>query len=302
MSRSLYSMLHSRFGQPLSAPERLSRIEEKLRMDRPSWRLPSIPTACIKQLKETSVAIVGAGFAGLLAARDLCRMDVRVTVFEAYKKIGGRVRSDEIFSQGRITEEGAELIGSIHTMWRELAIEYGLAWISRMDADLYTREGLELQVRFDRPLSVDELEKLYKQMTIVFKQIGRFASRIEDPSQPWSDSRLATLDKMSVADVLTKRFKIKKDGQLWKALEMLIRNNNVAPLEEMNFLGLLCLVKGGQFGKKDKDLLGYWEELEIFRCADGCQRLAIEMAAEIRKKRKENNVFLNTMVRAIDIS
>jgi len=31
MSRSLYSMLHSRLGAPLTPPERLARIEEKLR-------------------------------------------------------------------------------------------------------------------------------------------------------------------------------------------------------------------------------------------------------------------------------
>src|SRR4051812_47495224 len=135
MSRSLYSILNSRFGEPLSASERLSRIEEKLRLERPGWQPFAIPAACAGRTQETTVAVVGAGFAGLLAARDLCRQGVKVQVYEAYKEVGGRVRSNRTFSPGRITEEGAELIGSIHPIWRDLAIEYNLAYISRMDGD-----------------------------------------------------------------------------------------------------------------------------------------------------------------------
>jgi len=233
----------------------------------------------------------------LLAARNLCRKGVKVHVYEAYKEVGGRVRSNKTFSQGRITEEGAELIGSIHPLWRELAIEYGLAWISRMNADLYAREGLELHVRFDKLLSVDELKILHKLMGVVLKAIGVDAKLVGDPARPWLEKQnrkqLEQFDNMSVADKL-KKLAIKEDSLLFKSMELLLRNNNVAPLNELNYLGLLCLVKGGQFGKKDIDLMGYWEELEIFRCGDGCQQLALEMAAEIQKK-PGCGIFLNKM-------
>ena len=68
---------------------------------------------------------------------------------------------------------------------------------------------------------------------------------------------------------------------------VLLVNDEVAPLEEMNFLSLLCKVKGGQSVQfKDDEtqayLTGYWTELEIFRCADGCQKLADKMATEIK--------------------
>src|ERR1043166_3026093 len=124
MSRSFYSMLHSRFGQPLSGPERLARIAEKLQLERSRWQMPTIAASCVRQLQNTLVAVVGGGFAGLLAARNLCRRDVKVHVYEASKEFGGRVRSNKTFSNGRIIEEGAELIGSIHPFWRDLAIEY----------------------------------------------------------------------------------------------------------------------------------------------------------------------------------
>ncbi|HKQ79439.1 MAG TPA: FAD-dependent oxidoreductase, partial [Blastocatellia bacterium] len=78
----------------------------------------------------------------------------------------------------------------------------------------------------------------------------------------------------------------------------------VAPLDEMNFLGLLCKVRGGQGERFGAGLppipMGYWDELEIFRCADGCQQLATEMEAEVRRK-PGCRIDLDTMVKVIDI-
>ena len=77
------------------------------------------------------------------------------------------------------------------------------------------------------------------------------------------------------------------DEPLWKMLEFKLVNDEVAQLDEMNFLGLLCKVRGGQDKRFLEDaphstiLDGYWEELEIFRCADGCETLAKKMAEKI---------------------
>src|SRR5947209_19175284 len=54
----------------------------------------------------------------------------------------------------------------------------------------------------------------------------------------------------------------------------------------MNYLGLLCKVKAGQEerfgGGVYPEGMGYWDELEIFRCAQGCQTLAKKMAEKIQ--------------------
>ena len=305
MSRSLYSILNSRFGEPLSASERLSRIEEKARAERPRWQPVEVPVACASRPRETRVAVVGAGFAGLLAARNLSRKGVKVQVYEAYKELGGRVRSNRTFSNGRITEEGAELIGSIHPNWRDLAIDYNLAYISRMDGDLYAREGLGAKIRLDKLLSTREQKELHDGMNRFFKGLALDAHMIADPSRPWLQKTLQMFDKMSVADKLHKS--TKQGSLLWKGMDLLLRNNNVAPLDELNYLGLLCLVKGGQFGNKDRFLMGYWTELEIFRCSEGCQQLALEMAREIQapeqpgNERRRGEIFLNKLVTAIDL-
>ena len=273
-----------------------------------------LPEECLKRLEGTHVAVVGAGLAGLMAARRLRQHRVRVTVFEARHQVGGRVLSNIEFSSGRITEEGAELIGSFHTTWLALAREYGLAVISRMDQDLhYQRAGLSAKLTLDKPLCMNEIIELEKAMnTRVLKPIADYARQIADPSQPWKQETTLKAYDISVADALVKYCKVDKhkDERLWKRIEHLLVNNEVAPLEEMNFLGLLCKVKGGQgprFGSDPTNLMGYWEELEIFRCADGCQTLARKIAEEIQtdeneKKPKKHPAELRLRTAVTDIN
>jgi monoamine oxidase len=42
--------------------------------------------------------------------------------------------------------------------------------------------------------------------------------------------------------------------------------------------------KPAKLGERDERLMGYWNELEIYRCADGCQTLAFEMAKDIKTR------------------
>ena len=73
------------------------------------------------------VAVVGAGLAGLTAARELSRAGAEVVVLEARKRVGGRVWSREL-GNGAIVEMGAEFLLPGNTAVRELADEYGLGF------------------------------------------------------------------------------------------------------------------------------------------------------------------------------
>jgi monoamine oxidase len=73
------------------------------------------------------VAVVGAGLAGLTAARALARAGAEVVVLEARDRVGGRVWSCEL-ANGAIVEMGAEFLLPGNTAVRELAEEYGLGF------------------------------------------------------------------------------------------------------------------------------------------------------------------------------
>ena len=288
---------HRARSAPLSPTERLQ----------PSRDLRLQSSECSKKLKGIGrVAVVGGGFAGLMAARELVRQGISVSLYEARPFIGGRVYSNRKFSSGRIIEEGAELIGSFHTRWLELAREFGLAMVSRMDSDLYQRAGLDEQLILeDRPLSPAKFSELSEAMdTRVLGPLADVAKKLLYPSQPWQQTSLThrgkqwqirDLDTLSVEQALPQFCQISKRGSntgdelLWKMLDFKLVNDEVAPLDEMNFLGLLCKVRAGQGERMSPDLPvnaeAYWDELEIFRCADGCDALATKLAAAIQTKR-----------------
>jgi monoamine oxidase len=74
-----------------------------------------------------SVIIVGAGLAGLSAARSLERRGCTVTIFEARERLGGRVWTLRDGFAGMHGEAGGELIDADQSEIRELARELGLA-------------------------------------------------------------------------------------------------------------------------------------------------------------------------------
>lgn len=62
----------------------------------------------------SSVAVVGAGLAGLACASELARNGVGTRVFEASGRVGGRVWSVRNVFPGQVAERGAEFIGAGH--------------------------------------------------------------------------------------------------------------------------------------------------------------------------------------------
>lgn len=71
------------------------------------------------------VVIVGAGLAGLSAARELKRSGATVRVLESRRRIGGRVHSVQL--EGGVTLDlGAQLVGDAHVQVRRLVDDAGL--------------------------------------------------------------------------------------------------------------------------------------------------------------------------------
>jgi len=72
---------------------------------------------------------VGAGIAGLTAARVLHDRGVACVVYEAQQRVGGRMHSERAFwNDGQVSEYGGELIDTGHTTIRALAKRFELAF------------------------------------------------------------------------------------------------------------------------------------------------------------------------------
>jgi len=99
---------------------------------------PSAPANVLRQAQDdrNEVVIVGAGIAGLTAAWRLRQQGVRVRVFEAQTRIGGRMFSlRNHFPDGQVIELGGELIDSDHVRLRALAAELGLVLDDLLEGD-----------------------------------------------------------------------------------------------------------------------------------------------------------------------
>ena len=82
------------------------------------------------QMQKTDVVVVGAGAAGLAAARVLAESGVRVLVLEAKDRVGGRIYTERV-SSGGLVEHGAEFVhGRAPELW-ELIQESGAVAVER---------------------------------------------------------------------------------------------------------------------------------------------------------------------------
>src|SRR5215217_6893224 len=63
--------------------------------------------------EQADVVVVGAGMAGLIAARDLLAADVSVLVLEARDRVGGRLLNHTL-ANGTVVELGGQWVGPTH--------------------------------------------------------------------------------------------------------------------------------------------------------------------------------------------
>jgi monoamine oxidase len=81
---------------------------------------------------ESDVAIVGAGLAGLTAARELRKHGVKVCILEARERVGGRTL-DHSIGGGHVVEGGGQWVGRTQTAILALAKDLGIETFKTYD-------------------------------------------------------------------------------------------------------------------------------------------------------------------------
>jgi monoamine oxidase len=215
------------------------------------------------QESKKSIAVIGAGLAGLSAAYELRKRGYRVTVFEASDRPGGRTITIKELVKHHHMDGGAELIGSNHPLWLFYADQFHLGFSDVLE---YNESPIVIG---SNPLKPGAEKKLLSDMNDAFSFISARAKKIVDPYAPWTDPQASLLDQENVHDfvIRAKWSRLCKDAVLQQ-----LESDNGVSTKNQSLLGLLAMVRGGGMER-------YWVDTEVYRCKKGTQALSLMFAA-----------------------
>ena len=236
----------------------------------------------------TDVVVVGAGLAGLAAARDLALGGADVLVLEARERVGGRVEQVSVDDQ-RPVQLGGEMIGQAHTAYLGLVAELGLTldstYTSVAGATTYDLVDGVRRSHDGFPFATAEERADYERVERLF---GELASSV-DPDDPWAHPDAARLDGVSWAgwtrsvDALPSTVRAVEAGALALAAGSSERTSLLSELRKAAAVG-------------DDGFYSY-DLWECFQVAEGSAGVALRMGAELGER-----VRLGAVATAISVS
>jgi monoamine oxidase len=158
------------------------------------------------------IIVVGAGAAGLMAARELGRAGSKVTILEARERCGGRIHPLPSTDFGYLAEGGAEFVHGEAPVTRGLLREAGLSLLPIQGARWTVEDG-----KFSRQDSQEP----------------------QDPHEAELHKALRELKHdLTVAQFLRRRFAAPEYGGLRRAIERMVEGYDAADPERASTLAL----------------------------------------------------------------
>ena len=144
----------------------------------------------------TDVCVIGAGFAGLTAARRLTQAGRSTIVLEARDRVGGRAHTTYL-ADGTPLDKGAAWFGPGQDAAYALAAELGVATYPThtKGRSIYVKRGKPTRYRGTIPLTAGPLQLAI--MGIALKRLDRMARKVPLEA-PWDAPKAARWDAISL--------------------------------------------------------------------------------------------------------
>lgn len=223
----------------------------------------------------TDVIIIGAGFAGLAAAKALKDAGVDFLILEARDRIGGRVHTYEI-EKGMPLDLGGQWIGPTQDNMYQLVKEFGLNTfptynqgknILYLNKKVKTYKGLIPKIN---PLALINLE-------LIIRDLNKKAARI-NLDQPWKSQSAEKHDAITLKQYILRKSKFSSVAQILIAgLETVF----ACDLSEISILQCLFYIKSGT---NLDTLLNIDGGAQQDRIVGGMQVIAEKMALKYKDK------------------
>lgn len=187
--------------------------------------------------KKVDVVIVGAGFAGLSAARELSRQGLGVSVLEARDRVGGRVHAGEI--AGVKVDVGAQWCGPSQTALAELAHECSVEMLPQYEQG---KRVLEFKGKchsykgFIPPVGVLATLETARMMS----KLNRMAHTLPEDA-PWQARQALEWDSQTLADW---QGTLKTEGAK-RLLDMAARGVLATETKDVSLLYTLSSIRAG---------------------------------------------------------
>jgi len=235
---------------------------------------------------QTEVVVVGAGLAGLSAARTLMDQGLEVLVLEARDRVGGRTHS-VVEDDGRIIEYGGQWVGPTQDRALGLIEEFGLGTFTQPSdgANLQVTAGTRLEyhgaIPTGDPVQAADLIDAMVELTTRAMEI--------DPAAPWTHPMAAMLDTTTLETWIAAQ-PYSDGAKNW--LRTLTRALFPAEPGEISLLHALFYLRSG--GGVEK-MIGTINSAQETRISRGSQQLSLKLA-----ERLGDRVLLGCPVNRID--
>ena len=222
--------------------------------------------------EHADVAIIGAGLAGLTAARELRRRGRKVVVLEAQGRVGGRTLN-HVFEDGTVVEVGGQWVGPTQDRLSALAEELGIRTYPSWDEGehLIELDGALKRYSDDRfGLPLPTLANL----GIAQLRIDRLAARVPLEA-PWDAPNARRLDSETVASWLRRNVRTRHGRDFMRVIVEAIFAAEPEDISMLHFL--FYLHSGGSLDTLASTTGGAQES----RFVGGSQEVSLRMANEL---------------------